>query len=239
MDKNEAKKIVDYVFKDVFELDNPFTLEESLKAFASDIPLPKEFKSTFNRSEITWGDFKKDNKVASQSDMMARSAKDEFMKPKEEIKSMDQLLKRWDDINLYTGERYLDSQDVAESDGVYSSTKIYRSQLQFNSQYMVYCYNNRSSKYLLASRDNFACTNGIRYNQANYVSSSYEVLWSSKVSKSMFSYGCFDLYECMFCNNIRSKKYCIGNMQYEKEEYMNIKGMVIKWLMGELNKKAK
>ena len=35
MDENKAKQITDYVFKDVFGVGNPFSLEEIRKRFAS------------------------------------------------------------------------------------------------------------------------------------------------------------------------------------------------------------
>jgi hypothetical protein len=152
---------------------------------------------------------------------------------------MEELLKHWDDVNIKTGERYLESKEVAESDGIYTSSNIYRSQLIFGSQNMVYCYHNSSSKYLLASWDNNACTFGIRFDQSGYCSSSYDVVWSNRVSKSMYVIDSFDLYECIFCSHLRSKKYCVANMQFSKEEYMKIKEMVLKWTFDGLNKKLK
>ena len=161
------------------------------------------------------------------------------MLPKKSINSVEDLLKIWDDINFHTGERYLDSKEVAESDGVYNSYGVYRSLKQFGSQYIVFGYNNQNSKYLVASKDNNASTNSIRVDQCTYVSGSYEIIWSAKVSRSMFINNCVDLFECMFCTQIRSKKYCIANMQFEKDEYMKVKEMVVKWIVDELKNKAK
>jgi hypothetical protein len=239
MDKKEAKRIIDVAFKDIFGTGNPLSLEESLKIFASDVPLPKETKSTIDIEETTWGMFNKGDKVAAQADLISRSVKDEFMQPKKPINSVDDLLKIWNDLNIITGERYLESNEVAESDAIYNSFGVYRSMLMFGSQYAVYSYNSSNSKYLVASRDCDSCTNCIKLDQSGYCTSSYEVIWAKKVSRSLFINNCFDLYECMFCNNIRSKKYCIGNMQYEKDEYMKIKGMVIEWIIGDMKRRAK
>ena len=84
---------------------------------------------------------------------------------------------------------------------------------------------------MLASRDNSSCTLGIRVKEGIFCSSSFEVSWSNKISKSMFVHDSFDLYECLFCSHLRSKKYCIANMQFEKEEYDKTKKMVIDWIL--------
>ncbi|MCL5430163.1 MAG: hypothetical protein M1504_01640 [Candidatus Marsarchaeota archaeon] len=238
MDENAAKKIVDSVFKDVFGKDNPFALEEVLKIFAYDIQLPQKVKNTEDDG-YTWGVFKKGDKVTSQAGLIAKSAKDEFMSPKKELKSMDDVLKVWDNLNVKTGEKYLESKEVEQSDGAYSSYGVFRSQLTFGSQNIVFCYNNTNSKNLVGSSDNNACVSCIRIEESGYSSLSYNVYWSSKVSRSMFINDCFDMYECLFCSHLRSKKYCIGNMQYTEEEYRKIKGMVVDWAIQEMKKALK
>ena len=37
----------------------------------------------------------------------------------------------------------------------------------------------------------------------------------------------------MFCSHIANRRYCIANMQFEREEYMAIKGEVLKWMVSE------
>lgn len=238
MDAKEAKRIVDYVFKDIFGTDNPYTLEQSMALYAYDIPLPHKMKSNISSGQETWGDFPEGAKVTSQADLIMKSAKDEFMRPKKPINSMNDITKMWDEINIYTGERYMDTKEAAESDGLYSSYGVYRSLLQKSSQYVVFCYNNLNCKYLVGSRDSGGSANSIRLDNSANSSSCYEVVWCKKVSRCFYVNNCYDMFECMFCNNISSKKYCIGNMQFEKEEYMKIKDMVIKWIMDDLKKKA-
>lgn len=36
---------------------------------------------------------------------------------------------------------------------------------------------------------------------------------------------------CMFCSHIANKRYCIANMQFEKEEYFAIKKQVVDWIV--------
>jgi hypothetical protein len=238
MDTKEAKKIVDYVFNDVFGVENPLSLEEARKVFAYDIPLPEKVKSMAS-DNYTWGIFGKDEHIISFAELLEKNGKTDFMLPKKKLGSIEDILKEWEKLDYHVGGRYLDSKEVMESDGIYESSSIYRSTLQFGCQNIVYGYMNSNSKYLVASRDNGASTSGIRFNQNKYCATGYDVIWSSKVSKSMYIRDSVDLYECMFCTSLRSKKYCIANMQFEKDEYLKIKGMVTKWAVDQLKKKAK
>lgn len=235
MDTKEAKKIVDYVFMDVFGVENPLSLDEAREVFAYDIPLPEKVKA-YGGDDYTWGIFDRNDRVVPFTHLLEKSGKTDFMQPKKSLGSMSELLKEWDKLNYHVGGRYLDSKDILESDGIYESSNIYRSSLQFGCQNIVYCYQNANSKYLVASRDNGASTFGIRFNQNKYCSSGYDVIWSGKVSKSMYIRDSVDLYECLFCSQLRSKKYCIANMQFEKEEYFKIKKMVCEWTVDQLKK---
>lgn len=37
----------------------------------------------------------------------------------------------------------------------------------------------------------------------------------------------------MFCSHISNRRYCIANMQFDKEEYMEIKKEILKWIVSE------
>lgn len=51
------------------------------------------------------------------------------------------------------------------------------------------------------------------------------------ISNSLFIQDSNSLHECMFCSHIANKRYCIANMQFEKEEYFAIKKQVIDWIV--------
>ena len=230
MDIQKAKQISDYIFKDVFGVENPYSLEEIAKQFAIDIPTLNKVKCAISGVD-TWSFSPKNEKIASQKAIMERFKKDEWIVKKKDINTIDDILKSWQEINYLSGEKYINSQDVSESDGVYNSSNVYRSISIFDSQNIIFSYKNFNSNYLLASRDNSYCNLGIRMKESIYCSSSFEVSWSNKVSKSMFIHDCYDLYECLFCSHLRSKKYCIANMQFEVEEYLKLKKLVIEWIL--------
>ncbi len=236
MESKNLENTANVVFKDVFGQPNRYTDRELEELFAYDMPLPKKRKSSIS-GDYTWGTFAEGEKAASSAELMNAFAKEGYMRPKKDLNSVDDILKHWNEINVQVGEKYMESRDVEESDGVYNSSGVYRSQLIIDSQNIAFSYNNSTSKYLIGSRDNKACTFGIRMNQSIYCSSSYEVIWGKKISRSMYINNCGDLYECLFCANLSSKKYCVANMQFTKEEYDRIKQMVLKWTFEQFDKK--
>lgn len=231
MDDNKTKQVIDYIYKDVFARENIFSLSEFQKKFAIDIPSLRKVKCQLS-NEDTWIYLSSEEKVASQKTIADQFKKDAWIKPKEELKSISDILKAWDRVNYQTAEKYINSTNVSKSDGIYNSNNIYNSLSIFDSKNIVFSYKLFDCNYMAASRDNSSCTVGIRVRESIYCSSSFEVSWSSKVSKSMFIHDSYDIYECLFCSHIRSKKYCIANMQFNEDEYFRLKEKVINWILG-------
>jgi len=46
------------------------------------------------------------------------------------------------------------------------------------------------------------------------------------------------LTDCMFCFNMKGARYCIGNTQLTKEEYMKARDALLKRMAGELDAKC-
>lgn len=230
MDPRKVKEITEYIFKGVFGVDNPYSLDQLKKKFAIDIPTVKKVKCSISGID-TWS-FSDEDEIASQQAIADRFKQDEWMRKKKSLNSIEDALKAWDEISYLTAEKYINSIDVAESDGIYNSSSVYHSVSIFDSKNIIFCYKIFDCNYMLASRDNSSCTLGIRVKESIFCSSSFEVSWSNKISKSMFIHDGFDLYECLFCSHLRSKKYCIANMQFGKEEYFKIKKMVIDWILN-------
>lgn len=152
--------------------------------------------------------------------------------------SIPDILAAWKEINYITGEKYINSKDVSKSDSIYNSANVFKSMSIFDSKNIILSYKIFDCNYMLASRDNSSCTLGIRMKESIFCSSSFEISWSNKVSKSMYIHNGFDLYECLFCSHIRSRKYCIANMQFEREEYFKLKEIVVGWILSSDSKKS-
>ena len=230
MNSQKAKEITDYIFKEVFNRNNTYSLEQLKKRFSFDIPLANKVKCALS-GVYTWSFSGESEKISAQNAIAERFKKDEWMRKRQLINSIEDVLKAWKEINYITGEKYISSKEVSESDSIYNSISVYRSVSIFNSKNIVFSYKIFDSNYMLGCRDSSSCTLGIRIKESIYCSSSFEVSWSSKVSRSLFIHDCFDLYECLFCSHLRSKKYCIANIQFEKEEYLKIKKLIIDWIL--------
>lgn len=232
MNDQQIKQIADYIFKVVFDRDNTlFSIEQLQEKFAIDIPRAKR-KICALSGEDTWTFSSDDEKVASPASIEKRFGEDEWMRPTKKMTSIKEVLDAWSEVNYLTAEKYINSKEVSESDGIYNSSQVFHSSSIFDSKNIIFGYKLFDCSHMLASRDNSSCNLCIRAKESIYCSSSFEVSWSNKVSKSMFIHDCFDMYECLFCSHLRSKKYCIANMQFEKDEYFKIKQMVIDWILN-------
>ncbi len=231
MKEKEALEIVNKIFNAVFEKDNSYTLDDLLEKFAFDKKLPKQVNDS-TTNEITWADAINSGKFITNENMMKKDKTTGWMLPKQEIKDLQSLIDIWNNINLTTTERVYDSINVAKSDTIYSCENIYRSSDCRSCKNLVYCDSCGNSEYLLASARSGNCNFCIRTDDTKDSSNSYNVICSNKISNSLFIQDCFNLYECMFCSHIASKKFCIANMQFEEQEYFEIKECIINWILN-------
>ncbi len=235
MDEKEAKKIVDFVFKDVFGRPNPFSLEEIKRRFAYDLELPHRVKDTVS-GDYTWMTGNREGRVMSTDIIVQQSKKDIWMRPKEKIRDIDDIWSYWDGIAYFAAEKMLDSIDTAECDDIYRSSSVFHSSKVHDSQKIVFSENVRQCKLLVAGHYSDTSTSAIRISNCEHFTSGFSSVWSGHASKCMYLNNCIDMYECMFCSNLRSKKYCIANMQFTKEEYLPLKKMVIDWTIENFEK---
>lgn len=233
MNPAQIKETIDLLFKDVFGRPCPFSIDELEARLTVGIPLPARVTCVLTGQETFVYDPQPDQMFVSQEGFMGQARIDDWMKPKRPLESMKDVFDAWKQVSYMTGEKHINSQNVTQSDSILTSSNIYRSSLIGSSKGILLSHHNYFSNYLLACRGNTSCNFGIRVFDSGYCASNYEVRWSNKVSRSYFINDCLDLYECLFCYGIRSKKYCIANMQYEQAEYMKIKEMVIDWILNE------
>ncbi len=231
MNDEVALEIVNKIFKGVFDQENPYSLDTLLKRFAFDIKLPKEVKDSIT-GETTWADSIHSGQFITQENMEKRDAEKGWMLPKKEMNNLEELIEIWDTVNFMTTERVYDSLNVLKSDTIYRCESVYHSTGCADSKNIVYCDSCGHSEFLLASQRSGSCAYCIRTDDSSNCSNSYNVICSNKISNSFFIQDCFNLYECMFCSHIASKKYCIANMQFEEEEYYEIKKNILEWIFS-------
>ena len=231
MNDKKALEIVNVIFKNIFNRENKYTMDEILEKYAFDIKLPKQvYDSTTN--EITWASSINSGKYVTNDNMEKIENERGWMIPKKKVKSLEEIINIWKSINLTTTERVYDSISVIKSDTIYECENVYRSTDCRTSKNIIYCDSCGDCEFLLASQRSGTCNFCIRCDDSKNCSNSYNIICSNKIINSMFIQDCFNLYECMFCSHIVSKKYCIANMQFEEEEYYQIKKIIINWILN-------
>lgn len=235
MDEQQAQRIAQGIIKDVFGRETNFSIPQLQEALGRGILLPEMIPCAHTGEPLYVYDPQPEHRMISETAFKKQNAIDDWAKPYRPMRSMDDVLSAWQEVNYMSGNKVVQSQNVEKSDCIITSSDVYFSTLINSCKNVVLSQGNSFSNYILACRDNVSCNFGIRVFNSIYCGSSYEVRWSNKVSRSMFIVDSIDLFECMFCYCIRSKKYCIANIQYEKEEYLNIKAIVIDWILDQWN----
>ncbi len=232
MNEKQCKSVVDEIFMEIFEQKCLLSLEEVLSEFAFDIKLPNKVIDAVTGVE-TWASSINSNKYITQENMEKYDEYKGWMRPKKEISSLDEIIKLWNKINYTTTERVYDSINVSKSDTIYNCENVYRSQDCRKSKNVIFTDGCGDSEYVIACQRSSNCSYCIRVDDSGSCSNSYNVICSAKISNSFFIQDSNSLHECMFCSHISNRRYCIANMQFEKEEYFAIKGQVIKWITSQ------
>ncbi len=231
MNEADAKEIVDKIVGQVFGYKNPYSLEDFMKKFAFDVRLPNKVSDSYT-GEDTWAQSTNPTKFMTQKNASVETHKTDWMRPKRPISSLEDVLEAWNEINFTTTERMIECIDVAQSDNIYNSEKIFRSQDCHFSKYLIYCDGVRKSEYLVASQRSFGSVYSIRVEDSAECSESFGVSWSGKISKSFMIHDSYDLSDCILCSHIKSKRFCIANIQFEEDEYKKLKDIIIKWILS-------
>ena len=230
MDATIAKQILDKVIGQVFGYQNPLTLEQAMQKFAFDIRLPQQvYDSTTNES--TWAQSANPGKFITMDNARKRSGVDDWLIPKKQLNSLEDILAAWAETNFMATERQLESAITAESDNIYNSENVYRSLDINQSKNVVFCDAANKSEFVIACQRSQALSFCIRTEDSKECSNSFNVIWSAKVANSFFVQDCYDLMDCMFCSHIMSKQFCIANMQFDEAEYRRLKELVVRWIL--------
>jgi len=228
MDEKKAQTILDAIIGQIFGYENPFSIEQFLQKYAFDIRLPQKVTDSTTGEEV-WTQYVNPTKFISTENAWARE--DWENRPKIVIKDIQDVLNAWNEINYTAADRHLESENVAQSDSIMSSQNIFRSNDCGDSSNLVFCDGVYKSEFVAASQRAISSNFCIRLEDSSFVSNSFSIQWSKKVTNSFFLQNCFDMQECMFCAHIAGKKFNIANMQFEEEEYREIKDMVIRWIL--------
>ena len=231
MNRIEVEKEISKIFFNIFGKENPFTIKEIEEKFAFDVKLPKQVKDSVT-GEITWSEMENSKKYIKQDTMRKYDKAQGWMVSKRDITSLKDIIDIWDRINFTTTERVYNSINVSESDTIYDSENIFRSTDCRKCKNMIFSDGCGDCQSMIASQRTGSSTNCIRVDDSATCSNSYNVICSSKIVNSYFIQDCNNLYECMFCSHISSRRFCIANMQFTEQEYYEIKKVIIDWILS-------
>lgn len=221
--------IANKTFQGIFERDCPYSLDELKKIFAFDIKLPTEVEDS-TTGEKTYTAMPNAKKYITNANQWKHG---DWIRPKTKVSSLKDLLKIWEEVNLVTTERVYDSDDVVASDPIYGSTHVYNSTNCNACQNIIYCDGSHQSNFAIACQRSGNLNYCLRVDDSANCSNSYNVICSGKISHSLFIQDASDLHECIFCSHLANHEYCIGNMQFEKDEYYFLKNKIIDWILGQ------
>ncbi len=202
-------------------------LEEVKTILAASIPLPTQVKTIRKTTAyLTPTYFPIPNTYLDYQDLKPASVKSQ----PSPLPSPNQFIKAWQEKKIWVVNKNISSAKISQSDNVYQSQNVYNSCYVFNSKDIIFSRQLGSCQRLIASYNNDSCTSSIRLSDSLNSSYCFEVSWSNKVSHSMFIHNGYNLYECFFCQNLYSKKYCIANIQFSPTDYFKLKKQIITYL---------
>lgn len=231
MERSDAQKILNKVIRQIAGVEITLDLERFKQKFAYDIDLPIEVHDS-TTGEVTWTSTMGAGKYMTLDNVRKRVGVDDWMLPRRPVASINDILAAWDEVNYATTERHIDSLAIAESDTIYFSENVYRSQDVTKCKNVLFCNGVNKSEYLIASQRSGGSTYCIRLEDSGECSNSCNVSWSNNIVNSLFIQDSSNLYDCMFCSKLKDKRFCIANMQFEKEEYYRLKQQVLAWLFN-------
>lgn len=235
MTAKEAQELLDKIIGQVFGYQNPLSLEQFMQKYTFDIRLPQPVVDFTDGSE-TWA--QSTNPVrfvkltnARELEVGGAGPKTDNLRPKRPLNSIEDILDAWGEINLTTTERYKESLNVSESDVVHYSENVYRSQDIRKSRNILFCDGIGDSEFMVASQRSGNSTFCIRLEDSGNCTNCFNVSWSANNTNCFFMHDTADMQDSMFCTNIKGKRHCIANMQYEEAEYNQIKDIIARWIL--------
>ncbi len=230
----KAQEILDKTIGQITGYKNPLTVEQFMQKYAFDVRLPVQVNDS-TTGEITWAQSANPAKFITLDRAFKgnpNTRKEDWMIDTKPLNSIQDVLNAWQLTNYTTTQRQVDSIDIYESDNISGSENVHRSQDVHNSKNILFCETvMEGCEYLVASQRAQASTYCARIEDSRGCSQSFNVSWSNKIVNSAFVHDSFDLYECLFCSHLTSRKYCVANMQFEEAEYFKIKKMIMEWLL--------
>lgn len=235
MTKSEAQYLLDKVVGQVFGYKNPLSLEQFMQKFTFDIRLPQPV-TDISDGATTWAQSTNPTRFVRMEnarglEIAGASAKTDYLRPARPLDSIEDIMAAWNEINLTTTERYKDCINVSESDNIYYSENIFRSQDIRKSKNIIFSDGLNSCEFIVAGQRSGDSTFCVRLEDSGNCTNCFNVSWSGNLTNCLFMHDTGDMQDSMFCTNMKGKRYCIANMQYDEAEYKRLRDLVVRWVL--------
>lgn len=235
MTTSQAQALLDAIIGQVFGYKNPLTIEQFMQKFTFDVRLPQRVIDAADGSE-TWAQSTNPTKFIKMENArgleIAGASKDtDYLRPARKLESMQDIMAAWNEINFTTTERVLDSLNVSQSDNVSYSENVYRSQDVRNSKNVILSDGVNDSEYMAACQRSGNSTFCIRLDDSGECTNSFSVAWCGRITNCFFISDASDMEDSMFCTNIKGKRFCVANMQFDEHEYRRLRDIVARWIL--------
>lgn len=239
MTEEKAKEILDNIIQQIFGYMNPLSLEQFKTKYAFDLRLPTQVNDSLT-GEPTWAQSTNPLKYITMANSWKRGEliksdsfinDQDWMLKKRPLNNIEDVLRAWEEVNYTTSDREMDSMNIAKSDNVVESENVFHSMDIIKSKNVIFSDGAIGCENVAAVQRSNTLNYCARVEDSTVCSNSFSVSWSGNIDKSMFIHDGFDLYECLFCSHIKSKKFCIANIQLEEDEYYKLKKEIIEWIL--------
>ncbi len=236
MTEREAQELLDKIVGQVLGYQNVLSLEQFMQKFTFDVRLPQPVVDATDGSR-TWS--QSVNPVRFVSMIHARELEiagagpdTDFLRPARRLSSVDDIMAAWNEVNFTTSERLIDSLNVAQSDNIYFSENVFRSQDVRKSKNVLFTDGLDNSEFIVAGQRSANSTFCIRLEDSTECTNSFNVAWSARLTNCLFMQDSADMQDSMFCSNVKGKRFCVANMQYDEAEYRRLRDIVVRWILS-------
>lgn len=155
-----------------------------------------------------------------------------------ETPSFDELFKRASQIAYFTFEfRDGHAENAVDVSATFNANNVYAFWDATDSALSAYSSGVIKSKYIFGGYLRILqCHTCINAYDSTDLSRCFEVDSSYKSGDSYFCHNCENVSDSMFCFNAKNLKYAVGNTEVGKEEYLRMKGMLLDYINGKLEK---
>ncbi|MFH1447659.1 MAG: hypothetical protein ABIG39_02240 [Candidatus Micrarchaeota archaeon] len=127
-----------------------------------------------------------------------------------------------------------DNTEVEESATYGYSHFIFRCSFPHTTKYAAYCFWPRESEYVFGCSMVFSSSFCINCYHSENLTRCFEVSDSQSCTDSYFCHNCENVRDSMFCFNTKGKRYAIGNVEFGREKYIQVKRLVLSDLLKAL-----